>query len=117
MKNFFAAIIILIGFSCKKEQQKETETKAPETLTKCGILLATPILDSFVYPTYYITVNVAFLMEMKQCIFMIMLPAITTVPGFSRDIAKTVLSVLTPDLVLPLPLATFKIQEGTVTHP
>lgn len=62
MKNFFAVviIIILIGLSCKKGPQKETETKMPETLTECGVILATPVLDSFIYPTYYITALVAF---------------------------------------------------------
>ena len=62
MKNFFVviAIIILPGVSCKKTQQGEPETKAPETAVKCGTLLITPVLDSFVYPTYYITATVAF---------------------------------------------------------
>ena len=62
MKNFFVviAIIILTGVSCKKARQEESETKAPETAFKCGTLFTTPVLDSFIYPTYYITAVVAF---------------------------------------------------------
>ena len=60
MKNFFAIVIILIGLSCKKGQQKHDETNAPQAAPKCGILLTTPILDSFVYPTYFITAIVVF---------------------------------------------------------
>ncbi|HUZ61310.1 MAG TPA: hypothetical protein VMU83_21225 [Hanamia sp.] len=62
MKKFLVAAIILTGLSCKKETQPAPKiTTPPITIaTKCGILLNTPTLDSFVYPTYYITVNVAF---------------------------------------------------------
>ncbi len=60
MKFFFVVIIILIGLSCTKEQGKDAEKKQPEIPARCGILLTTPVLDSFVYPTYYITAIVAF---------------------------------------------------------
>jgi len=60
MKFFFAAVIVLAGFSCKKGHQNDAETKAPVILPKCGTLLTMPVLDSFIYPTCYITAIVAF---------------------------------------------------------
>jgi len=58
MKKFLLAVLILIGFACKKT--KTTAEKEPEYYTRCGILLTTPTLDSFVPPTYFITAIVAF---------------------------------------------------------
>jgi len=58
MKKLLLAAIILIAISCKKE--KTPAPKEPEYFTRCGVLLSTPTLDSFVSPTYYITAIVAF---------------------------------------------------------
>ena len=60
MKKILAACIILTGLSCKKETHPDSQIIKPLSDTKCGILLSTPFLDSFVYPTYYITANVSF---------------------------------------------------------
>lgn len=62
MKRVLAASgVILIGFSCKKENNTTTtETKTPASTAKCGILLTTPVLDSFVYPTCYISAYISF---------------------------------------------------------
>jgi hypothetical protein len=61
MRKFALAFIILIGVSCKKEKTaKLTETPQPEIVTKCGKIITTPILDSFVYPTCYLTTTIAF---------------------------------------------------------
>ncbi len=60
MKFFLIAIIILSGFSCTKERLNNQDTKTTNISGKCGILMVTPVLDSFVYPTYYITAIVAF---------------------------------------------------------
>jgi hypothetical protein len=62
MKIALFAAIIFLGCACKKNQltdDKQTDppvTKPP----KCGVILETPVLDSFVAPTYYITTMVAF---------------------------------------------------------
>ena len=57
-----AGVVILIGFSCQKENNltTETETKTPAIPAKCGILLTTPVLDSFQYPTCYISALIDF---------------------------------------------------------
>ena len=55
-KLLFAGIILLI-FSCKKSK---TETKKAEVPQRCGTITSTPILDSFISPTYYITMMVSF---------------------------------------------------------
>lgn len=61
MKKIIAAGFLLIIFSCKKNNTSSTgTTNPPVAILKCGIILSTPILDSFVYPTYYLTANVAF---------------------------------------------------------
>lgn len=60
MKKVLVAAIILSCISCKKETQNDVETKTPAVPDKCGIILSTPVLDSFVYPTYYISFNIAF---------------------------------------------------------
>lgn len=60
MKKILVAGIILTGLSCKKEAQPDSEITKPPIAVKCGVLLNTPVLDSFVFPTYYITADVAF---------------------------------------------------------
>ena len=59
MKKLTLAAIIFIGFSCTKDKNHD-DSKGPEYYTRCGTLLTTPTLDSFVPPTYYITAIVAF---------------------------------------------------------
>lgn len=59
MRKLILAVIILTGFSCKKDKTQIT-IKPPEAINKCGHILKTPTLDSFIYPTYYITTVVAF---------------------------------------------------------
>ena len=58
MRKLILAVIILIGFSCAKDTTEES--KETEYITQCGTILGTPVLDSFVYPTYYLTTIVAF---------------------------------------------------------
>jgi hypothetical protein len=58
MKKLLLSAVILIALSCSKE--KKSDPKEPEYYTRCGTLLSTPTLDSFVAPTYYITAIVAF---------------------------------------------------------
>lgn len=62
MKKVLAAgVVILIGLSCKKENNiTTTETKTPTSLARCGTLLTTPVLDSFIYPTCYISAYISF---------------------------------------------------------
>lgn len=60
MKKIVAAGIFLILFSCKKENGSSQEQTNPPIAKRCGTILSTPILDSFVYPAYYLTANVAF---------------------------------------------------------
>lgn len=69
MKKILVAVIILTGLSCKKEIQPVPEITKPPIATKCGTILNTPILDSFVYPTYYLTANVAFTDETEMIHF------------------------------------------------
>jgi hypothetical protein len=57
MRKLIFAGIILLGFSCKKTK---TETKQTEIIPHCGTVMMTPVLDSFVAPTYYITMMVKF---------------------------------------------------------
>lgn len=59
MKKLILAALIFIGFSCNKTKAHDGP-KTPEYYTRCGTLLTTPTLDSFVPPTYYITAIVAF---------------------------------------------------------
>jgi hypothetical protein len=58
MRKLILTAIIFIALSCKKNNSVDTTT--PVVITKCGAILKTPTLDSFVYPTYYITMHVAF---------------------------------------------------------
>lgn len=60
MKKILVAGILLIAVSCKKESVSSQVPTKPPVVLKCGTILNTPILDSFVYPTYYLTANVAF---------------------------------------------------------
>ena len=59
MKKILLAGLILFSFSCKKKDTT-TDPANPVSITKCGIILNRPTLDSFVYPTYYITMIVTF---------------------------------------------------------
>lgn len=59
MKKIFLAGIILIIFSCKKNDTT-TDPANPVPIAKCGTISDRPTLDSFVYPTYYITMMVTF---------------------------------------------------------
>jgi hypothetical protein len=56
MKQILLGCFLLAAISCNKD--KPELTKDPDA--RCGVILDTPILDSFVYPTYYITSLVAF---------------------------------------------------------
>lgn len=60
MKKVLVAVAILTCISCQKEIQNDAATKTPATPGKCGLILSTPVLDSFVYPTYYISFSIAF---------------------------------------------------------
>lgn len=60
MKTILVAAVILICISCRKEQQNDPVTKTPTIPDKCGIILTTPVLDSFVFPTYYISATISF---------------------------------------------------------
>ena len=59
MKKLTLAAMVFIGFSCAKDKNHDVP-KGPVYYTRCGTLLTTPTLDSFVAPTYYITAIVAF---------------------------------------------------------
>lgn len=58
MNKLILAILALIISSCEKTDDPERVTSA--SAKRCGIILSTPTLDSFAYPTYYITTLVAF---------------------------------------------------------
>ncbi len=61
MKKTLLALFILTGFACKKRTASEDKNADPTgPKMRCGTILATPTLDSFVYPTFYITTIVAF---------------------------------------------------------
>ena len=60
MKKILVAGILLIAVSCKKDNAPSPGQTPPPVVLKCGTILSTPILDSFVYPTYYLTATVAF---------------------------------------------------------
>src|SRR6185437_6183875 len=61
-RTLAAGVVIVIGFSCQKENNliTGTETKTPAIPAKCGILLTRPVLDSFQYPTCYISALIDF---------------------------------------------------------
>jgi len=61
MKKLLLGVVIFMGFACKKTKTTENKQPTPQgTKPRCGTILNTPTLDSFVYPTYYITTVVAF---------------------------------------------------------
>ncbi len=61
MRKSIFAVIIFLGFACKKSKLTDgKQSNPPKTKPRCGVILQTPVLDSFVYPTYYITTVVAF---------------------------------------------------------
>ena len=61
MKKTLLVGLILFGFACTKTKTDDSKTTDPtEPQLRCGIILTTPTLDSFVSPTYYITTMVRF---------------------------------------------------------
>jgi hypothetical protein len=61
MKKLLLALLILAGLSCRKTKSTDGKTTDPTgPKVRCGTILSTPTLDSFVYPTFYITTVVAF---------------------------------------------------------
>ena len=61
MKTLLAAILFLSFLGCKKNRQDSGSGKEPPgPKTRCGTILATPTLDSFVYPTFYVTALIAY---------------------------------------------------------
>ena len=58
MQKLLILILIVAGWSCTKDH--EIEKKEPEVPKRCGRILMTPTLDSFNYPTYYISATVEF---------------------------------------------------------
>jgi hypothetical protein len=58
MNKLILAGLILIMSSSEKATDPGLVT--PKPIPRCGIILNTPTLDSFVYPTYYITTIVCF---------------------------------------------------------
>lgn len=60
MKIVLFVAIIFLGIACKKTKLTDKQTDPHEPKPRCGVITETPVLDSFVYPTYYITTMVAF---------------------------------------------------------
>ncbi len=60
MKKFLLVVIILSVVACNKTKTKDGKTTGSKPPPRCGTILRTPTLDSFVYPTFYITTVVAF---------------------------------------------------------
>ncbi|MEO8821175.1 MAG: hypothetical protein ABI267_10760 [Ginsengibacter sp.] len=60
MKIVLFVAIIFLGFACKKNKPTDKQTDPQGPKPRCGVIVQTPVLDSFVYPTYYITTMVAF---------------------------------------------------------
>ncbi len=60
-KILLILIIITAGLGCTKTKSgDEKTTDPPGSKMRCGTILVTPTLDSFVYPTFYVTTVVAF---------------------------------------------------------
>lgn len=60
MKKILLMVFILSGFACNKTKTNDGKNTGTEGRQRCGTILQTPTLDSFVSPTYYITVMVHF---------------------------------------------------------
>lgn len=61
MKKILLVGIILSEFACTKTNANDGKTTDPgEGIKRCGTILETPTLDSFVSPTYYLTAIVHF---------------------------------------------------------
>jgi hypothetical protein len=58
MKKILLAVIILSVVACNKTKAKDGKTDPQPP--RCGTILMTPTLDSFIYPTFYISTVVAF---------------------------------------------------------
>lgn len=59
MKKLLLAFLLLSGLACKKTKTTADKTTQPPQM-RCGTILVTPTLDSFVYPTFYVSTVVAF---------------------------------------------------------
>ena len=51
-------MLIVAGWSCTKDHN--IDKQEPEVPKRCGRILMTPTIDSFIYPTYYISATVEF---------------------------------------------------------
>ncbi len=58
MRPFIFILFIAFTLSCKKNNAPDEKQIDPPR--ECGTILQTPVLDSFFYPTYYITATVQF---------------------------------------------------------
>jgi hypothetical protein len=58
MQKLLMLILIVAGWSCTKDH--EIEQKETEVPKRCGRILMTPTLYSFIYPTYFISATVEF---------------------------------------------------------
>ena len=59
MKKLLLAFLIVSALGCRKTKFIADKTPDPPKM-RCGTILVTPTLDSFVYPTFYVTTVVAF---------------------------------------------------------
>jgi len=61
MKKILLAGLMLSAVACTKNKTDiDKTTDPPEGQMRCGTILETPTLDSFVSPTFYISVGVRF---------------------------------------------------------
>jgi hypothetical protein len=60
MKKLLLVLLVLAGLGCRKTKSIADKPTDPGTKTRCGTILVTPTLDSFVYPTFYVSTVVAF---------------------------------------------------------
>ena len=61
MKQKLLVGLIFSMFACTKTKTNDEKTiDPPESQSRCGTIIGTPTLDSFVSPTYYITAIVHF---------------------------------------------------------
>ncbi len=61
MKKILLAVFMLSAVACTKNKTDVDKTTDPtEGQMRCGTILETPTLDSFVSPTFYISVSVRF---------------------------------------------------------
>lgn len=61
MKRTLLVFLVLAGLACKKTKSSADKTPDPTgPKERCGTILVTPTLDSFVYPTFYVTTVIAY---------------------------------------------------------